>query len=670
MIPKVDSPTDRSLQLLSGASEPIATPETRPEDRAAYAAARVKQRRIEVGLRGRHVADRLGITIPKYHSFEKRFSAAAEAQYIDALARILTTTPDWIRNGDGDDAKRSPGAHVPTAVVKPDPAFLEKLALRASERRKALNLTHAEVAIHIAIKSGTFRVWERMLPQKPQVAKEARWEEALRVPPGWLRNTRIEALSPEKVFTPACQDTSGFSGEAPSLPTCVADEIRLVATWIARHAISKRTTAYDALLPREQRFVDIFCIRYGVDGEDQTTLQVIGDRYGLTRERIRQIVQTMTDRAAGLQLKTPFLDQLAQDVRPLLPSPVARLDDALRPLLGRALSILSAARFATELLGRSVVTLTNTPGDMAAPWETVAIDPRAHDPEVVRAVRDVAIRMIRSCGAAHLLFVAGAAGEELGKGVAPADALKACQVVSGFEWLIEQHSWFWFGPDNENRMLTVARKILAVADRRVDVEEIQGGMTRQRRSYYEPGRAQPYIIEVSHGVMVAALRRTPWVRNLQHDDFVLEGSVQPEEVLSEVELAAYRLLKANGGIAARRTLHKNIVDTGVTSKMGLQMCLNQSPIFIHLDRGIFSLRGARLAPESLAAASAEVGSEAQKHSKVLSLPDEHGCVSFRLILTPYIKKSAFISVPAGIARVLEEGNIPLTGSPCRRTSFA
>src|SRR3546814_17020102 len=91
----------------------------------------------------------------------------------------------------------------------------------------------------------------------------------------------------------------------------VAAEIRTAGTWLCRASFARRTVLHHELSPTAQRLADIFALRYGVDGEAHTTLKVIGDRFGLTRERIRQIVEKMVDRSARIQPFTQHIDRLA-----------------------------------------------------------------------------------------------------------------------------------------------------------------------------------------------------------------------------------------------------------------------------------------------------------------------------------------------------------------------
>ncbi len=117
--------------------------------------------------------------------------------------------------------------------------------------------------------------------------------------------------------------------------------------------------------------------------------------------------------------------------------------------------------------------------------------------EIVIAVRAASLKMIRSCGAAHILFVTGLVCDATGKAVALSDVRRALVAVEGMEWLTEGEDWYWLGPDTaNNRALEAVRKVLAVASRKVDVEDIHQAVCRSRRAYYKSDvRVQPPEME-------------------------------------------------------------------------------------------------------------------------------------------------------------------------------
>ncbi|MBO1112130.1 hypothetical protein GG851_04200 [Bordetella petrii] len=627
--------------------------------RAFEMAARLRSRRKNLKLTCRFVAERLGIPAVRYRFWEKQFGPAAEKQYLEAVAQVLQVSPEWLAHGTGIlpiPADQVESAKFVDSFANRKATEEERIVLgqRALARRVALELSRQEIALRIGIATYLLANWERVLPLKPKVEFENKWEEALGVPAGWLRRIDIETPAPSKeAVTQIIEARTADS---------VAAEIRTAGTWLCRASFARRTVLHHELSPTEQRLADIFALRYGVDGEAHTTLQVIGDRYGLTRERIRQIVEKMVERSARMQLLTPHIDRLADEIRPLLPATMDAVDTQLRGRLGERLSIESVSRFCREILGRNIVALTDRPADMAYLWSPTVIDPATHDVTRIRAARDAALRLIRSCGAAQAMFVAGAASEITGTGLTPDEAMQGCRMVPGFEWLSERDGWFWFGEGNENRLVTIALKVLAVSGRRVDAEEILASFIRARRGYYPPEQLRPYLIEPPLQIVVEVLRRVKGLKNVQSDDFLLDKPVPVETVLSDAELAVYSLMRDNGNIISRHTLVTELVKTGKVKLMALHVSLNSSPIYRQLDRGVFALRGATLNPASLREAQRTVGGDASKSARI-SERDKDGYYHFTFELTEYMVRTRVWEVPRALDDLItEEGNVTLQGS--------
>jgi len=572
----------------------------RLEPRAFKIAERIRERRLQLGLTKAEMERHLELKRNGYHIYEKQFSPSAEQRFLRKLSQILQAPEIWFTDGQGmppetlfDLTSASPSNVEDLIGDKENHDRLpkkyslierEKLAERAKRRRELLRISANELAVAVGVKYATVKCWETHLTQTPKTEHEAVWERVLAVPKGWLRNANMTTPDPIKAASVV---------EIHDAPSAVAGEIRAIACWLARPRLIRRTSKETELTQNERRHADIFAIRYGVDGEDASILQAVGDRYGVTRERIRQITAKMLERAADLRVETPCLDRLQSEIRLFLPSTVDALDKRFRDLLGERLTIVGAANFATEVLGKRVVTITDSPMDMAKSGPLVAIDPDNHEPEIIRAIRDVAMGMIRSVGAANALCVAGAAGEATGQGVLPIQVTNVCKILTGFQWLVEQDGWFWFGPDipGDNYLHYATRKVLAAANGRVDVEELQQACSRSRRAWIAQDRSRPIAVELPIPVITAILTHTPWLKAVQSNDFMLIEQAPVGEILSETELRIFRELKAAGGLSARLPIFQKLVQDEGMHLITFQSALANSPVFKKLDTGVFAIRG-------------------------------------------------------------------------------
>lgn len=617
-------------------------------------AERAEARRLELGISRVRVAALCGVLTATFAQWEKKLPKMRRPQESIWEATLAVPT-GWLRGDTVEtpaldlaaDTLKLPATPVP--IRKLSVAERQALGARAKQRRKDLSMSRQYVGGKVGTPLGKLVVWERILPIKRNAVEE-NWEAVLQVPTGWLRDLGIEMDTPPTL-----------SGLLMPVVDTVAAEIRSIACWLTRGPIRSRTFESAEFSTAELRCADMFSRRYGVSGEDESILQSIGEGFDLTRERVRQITAMMVDRVAGCDFVTPRFDELISLMLQLLPSRVADLDAKIRILLGENLSVVSADRFAREILGKAVAVITDRPADMALAWDKVAIHPDDHDTEALRAVRDAARAMIRSAGAAQLYFVAGAAAKILGRGVDIDKVLQCCRVVSGFEWLLEADGWFWFGLEKgENRLLRIASKVLAIANRSVDGEEIHAALVRSRRDHYDRAPVRPYLIEPTIDVVIEVLRRLPHVLTVQSNNFRLKEPIPLANVLSEAELGIFNCLSKNGGVASTARLERLVVEPGLVKHMTLHICLNSTSIAVPIDVGLYALRGYSLSPASLVA-EASVRWERQNEALKLSRRED-GLYSFEFELTGYMLKTRFFSVPAPLAGILSVGEYTVEGA--------
>lgn len=589
-------------------------------------ATRLRERREAIGLSAAQVAERLGVDAPRYRSWEKLFGPLPQRQYGDALARILDVDTNWFLSGEGE---------MPQLPVWD----FELLAQRALARRRLLKLSRSSVAMAMRVTNQTLCKWEESLPKASKEHQEALWEDVLRVPRGWLRDQSMNAPEPTSSI-----DLSAID------PGNVADEILAVGAWLTRAPERSRTVRFEELSEADQRRATMFADRYGVSGSEKAILQVIGNRFGRTRERVRQVVDVMTARARGVNFVLPRLLELREAATAATETSVTEFEAAHRPLLGPELSLIDADCFAREILGFSVAAMTER-----SHWQAGnALQPMlagTGGTEMAVAVRDASRKMIRSCGAANVMFVTGMVSTELDAAVSVRDVRHALSAVEGMEWLTDEEDWYWFGISTaNNRVMDVARKALSVAGRRLDIEDLQQAVCRSRRPLYED-RTIPPAVEVPKHVLREIFARVPWLSVVQHDDFILTEPVSVEETLNASELAVAETIRRHGGAVARQILNKDFVVSGVFSSPNLQIILSSSPIIRPLGFGIYGLRGVAVSEKAFSKAIAGVGNA----SCLPSTLDADGWHEFELLLTDFKLKHGLIDFPSRVIKEIPAG---------------
>lgn len=600
-----------------------------PSDKIKYidAATRLKSLRVAKGISVPKLAEKLGVSAPRYRTWERIFGPLPQRQYGDAINQVLS---------DLDTETRWPVAE--DSPPSSDTLNFDELGNRAAKRRKSLNFSRTFVAAKMGVSTPTLKSWETSLPKHHRGEREDAWEDVLDVPRGWLRHSS---------FCPVPLEDAVL--HFPELSS-VADEIRAIGSWLSRQHAATRTWNFDVLSEQERRRAIMFADRYGVSGEDKTTLQIIGDRFGLTRERVRQIIDVMTNRARGAQFNLPKLAQLKAAVSTAELCAVTEFQATYRDLLG-GVSLADADRFAREILGFSVASISGrTFGLTSSTLQPMIIESGAQ--EIMIAVRAASLRMIRSCGAAHLLFVTGLVSEAIGKAVALGNVRSVLAAIDGMEWLTPDEDWFWLGPDTaNNRVLEAVRKVLAAACRKVDVEDLHQAVCRSRRAYYKSDiRAQPPEIEVPQEVLREILLRVPWLSVVQMNDFILTEDVAVEDVLNSSELAIVRVIEEHGGAATRQVFNKMFVDTGAFSLPNLQIVLTTSPVIRQLGYGIYGVRGTEFPQKAYSVAHASVTKFTSRVDK-----KEDGWCEFMFSISPAGLRNNNADIPMGVLKVIPRG---------------
>ena len=222
----------------------------------------------------------------------------------------------------------------------------------------------------------------------------------------------------------------------------------------------------------------------------------------------------------------------------------------------------------------------------------------------LNAAQSVATGMVRGCGLAYLPRVTREVEKITGQCIGASGVSSALATIRNIEWLDDQQEWFWFVDEtHKNRLVIAVRKIMAVARRPVDIEEIYGGIARMRGDrvrFVGPYPPPPWAVQ-------ALYSRLSLLKCRQSNHFLpaIEMSVGAE--LSASERMIYRHMERRGGLGSRRELKRMLVERGKCKYLTLQTTIATSPIIKQIDRGVFGLRGWPLSTAALKRTQAEVG---------------------------------------------------------------
>jgi len=584
----------------------------------------------------------MGVPVEEYIRWERGFSPSIERTHGEAVARALGVDLGWIVNGDASAAPPLSGA--PQGTLAKELARLDYLGRRLEDRRNELGWSRAVLAAASGTTVHTLQRWERRLPQDRLVELEKRLEDALKVPPGWLRDQRIRAKPiAQRVVEPfACPDAK-----------TVQEEIVAVATWLSRNDPESRTVAFEELNTSEKRNAVVFAERYRAAGGLRESAASQGASFEITPTRLHQIVRKMIDRAKGEAIRLTCLEALkvAIDVSGAVEASVVA--ERCREILGPDLDLASALAFAGEVIGMEVPGIAEAKFPTRNSTRQVIGSAQA---AFVENVRSSARKMIRLYGVGHVLVLTGLLTKEMGIATSAAHVREALGAIEGIDWLQEESDWFWLGHEVPgNRALESAGKILAFAAGPVAISAVQHGIDRLRAG--SSGDDLPPL-DVPEAILGAALSRVPWLIVDSDRKVGIKNHKVADSSLTDAERAIGRTIRQCAGAVSIRDLEKCFVEPGFLTRANVLDVINRSPIIRRIEGGIYGLVGLDFSPDAISRVKAE--RREARLAKPAAL-DAEGWAWGVIAISKFRLEKGIFDLPAQIARVAPPGLYHLVG---------
>ena len=314
-----------------------------------------------------------------------------------------------------------------------------------------------------------------------------------------------------------------------------------------------------------------------VDGR-VPTLQLVGDRFGLTRERVRQVLAKFRDRAERSSVSPQILPEalaLAANSAPLTAEAFRELllkqwpkETVGSPYFYTAAAQLFQVPCAVEttfVSGAEMLVLKTSSG-------------------TIRQVQQLARSTIGHWGCTTNEELIAKYEDTHGESLERSFVVGVARLLDGFEWLDEETGWFWISGLSRNRLRNRIDKILSVSQT-IDLVELREGI---RRDHHMDGFAPPLrvlraICERLSGCSVAG--------NLVHGS----GARMPEEELSESERALGEILAERGRVLSVQELEKAWTETG-RSQSSLHMNLFNSSVIRRFATSVYGIVGSQLSP--------------------------------------------------------------------------
>jgi hypothetical protein len=321
--------------------------------------------------------------------------------------------------------------------------------------------------------------------------------------------------------------------------------------------------------PPTDRDAKIVARHFGFDGRGGANFQRIGNEFGLTRERVRQIVTEADPRRQIMPSGISTLDRVIALIVANLPAPAVDIEKKLqatgltaKPF--RIEGVVNVAALVSRPLELRISSLKKTRFALPASWPLFR--------ELVSGAR----QQVRRHGMAEITqFVNhGVTGER-----ARRDASVIATILSAqpdFRWLDRKSGWFWLEDTQRNCAVSRIRKMLAVANP-LPVSELRAGLDRMG-STLAPERTLLAFCRQIDGLSVCG--------EMIHAD----PGIETADVLNKTEQDIYQLLSENNGIMSNAELiwQSNVLGM---KRPTFYQCVTYSPIVARYNGSSYRLIG-------------------------------------------------------------------------------
>ena len=384
--------------------------------------------------------------------------------------------------------------------------------------------------------------------------------------------------------------------------------------------------------------------RFGWNGTEAITLEEAGSRLGITRERIRQLQERVTNRLKEISFAVymPALDaamQLLKDKCPIGVSDAASLLKAsgLSKVSFHPASVIAAA----EACGRKPPISLQTVGKRTI---VATIDIPSAD-----AILRIAYRQAHASGASNV----GEVRSELcalGIDVDTASLAHALREFSEVEFFEEQ--WFGHRPSNpeRDRLRNTTRKMLSVAAP-IELGSLREGIRREYRYRGHRGLKTWALLVPPRSVLRCYYKAHP---EFEIDENDLVRPVEPLDYRTELALndaILVDVLRASPACVLDRSSLWRECERRAMNVNTFSLYLTYSAVIVHLGTDIWTLRGVRVDPAAVEALL-QANALRQKERRVLDhgwTADGQLWVATRL---PTVSGSFAFGMPGAIKRYL------------------
>jgi hypothetical protein len=368
----------------------------------------------------------------------------------------------------------------------------------------------------------------------------------------------------------------------PIDPSGVADRVRQLRERIVAASMLTLEAELEQIFtdPQQARNGAIVSGYYGWGDGRPRTLAEVGRRYGMTRERARQICAKAVHRKNPSTILAPVLDRTLAMIDARLPRSAAELEKELieagLTTVGLGLGqIVAAAR----LLGRT------PPFDIVAlPGGKLAVPPS--QAMLPRVAVEAAKKQVYYHGAASVAEVVSICSTKR-PGLGADLAEEALRLMEGFRWLDRSTGWFQLTGVAAHGLPRMIDKMLAVAGR-LRVADLARAIGRGRRMWTAPPPEQA-LLEFCRGMPNTSVKA---------DRIVATKARDLDQALTGGELRLVKILRKRGPVLQRGVLQDLCIADGM-NQFSFHAFLSSSPVIAQYGPGVFGLLGAKVSPATI-----------------------------------------------------------------------
>jgi Bacterial RNA polymerase, alpha chain C terminal domain len=328
----------------------------------------------------------------------------------------------------------------------------------------------------------------------------------------------------------------------------------------------------------KSRNLEIILTHYGFDGRGGATLQELGDKFAISKQRALQICNKVGKRIKELRSRPPRLAAVLEMISRNIPCETEKVEKLLQTEgLTRNTFKLEGLLSICKLLGHS------------SPFKIEDVEGQrmvVHPDKIRMSKRTIVLarKAVSQFGVITVLDFAAVLSEKLSTKVTPEFITRVLESQSGFEWLDRESGWFWFPNLPKNRVVSRVRKMLSVSEQ-IEVGELRTGIARHHTmNGYAPPRK----------VLLELCKRLP--------QCVVDGCIVRADppidwrsTLRGTELSLITVLKKHGPVLQRAKFEQLCLGVGMKQST-FYAYLSYSPVIERYASGVYGIRGARIEP--------------------------------------------------------------------------